>query len=505
MTPSPADVAGATDAELVGRVADGDRDALAAIFDRYAGHLLAFCRSMVRNQADADDCLQDVFVVVATRLGGLRQPDRLRSWLFAVARHTCLARIERDGRVLPTDDVTIEPGPDADPAARGALDADLAAMVDDAMGGLAPRDRLVLDLADRQGLSTDEVAGALGMAAPSAHKVLVRARATARRSLGVALVARSGRGGCLELAAVLGEWDGTLTPLLRKRVSRHIEHCVACASEEQRLAAPGALLGAGAVVAVPVGLRAGILRTAGHALGHPTSAGAGAGAGAGGGTGGGGAAAGERSGGASSAGPSAAVGPGNATPVGPTTGDLTADDGWVAGWPPPYGGFGTGRRRRRVAGAVGIAAVVIVAAVLGAVQPWSGGASIAHQATVSHRSAPPPSSTAPTTTSTVRPPAAASTSTPPTSTTATSAAPKARRTTGGASSGASPIATPAAGSATTAPLSSTTVPPVTTPTSTTVPSTIASSPTTSPPPTTTTTTVPPTTTTTTTTTVPVIQ
>ena len=141
----------------------------------------------------------------------------------------------------------------------------------------------MLDLADRQGLSTDEVAGALGMAAPSAHKVLVRARATARRSLGVALVARSGRGDCRDLAAVLGEWDGTLTPLLRKRVSRHIEHCVVCSSEEQRLAAPGALLGAGAVVAVPVGLRAGILRTAGRALGHPTGTGAGAGAGAGGG------------------------------------------------------------------------------------------------------------------------------------------------------------------------------------------------------------------------------
>jgi len=504
LTPSPADVAGATDAELVSRVADGDRDALAAIFDRYAGHLLAFCRSIVRNHADADDCLQDVFVVAATRLDGLRQPDRLRSWLFAVARHTCLARIERDGRVLPTDDVAVDSGLDADPAARGALDADLAAMVDDAMGGLAPRDRLVLDLADRQGLSTDEVAGALGMAAPSAHKVLVRARATARRSLGVALVARSGQGDCRELAAVLGDWDGTLTPLLRKRVSRHIEHCVVCASEEQRLAAPGALLGAGAVVAVPVGLRAGILRTAGRTLGHPTGTGAGAG-------GRGVAAVGGRPGhstaGHSTAGdPSVGPVPGSATSAGSTPGGPTADDGWVAGWPPPYDGFGTGRTRRRVAGAVGVAAVVIAAVVLGAVQPWSGGASIAHQATVSHRSAPPSSGTSTTTSSTMPPPTAAPTSAPPPASapgTPTSIAPKARRVTGSAPPAASSTSTPAAGSATTALSSSTTVPAVTTPPSTTVPSTIASSPTTSPPATTTSTTTAPATTTTTT--VPVIQ
>ena len=498
MTPSPPDVAGATDAELVSRVAAGDQDALAAIFDRYAGHLLAFCRSIVRNQADADDCLQDVFVVAATRLDRLRQPDRLRSWLFAVARHTCLARIQRDGRVLPTDDVADDPGPDADPAARGALTADLAAMVDDAMGGLGPRDRLVLDLADRQGLSTDEVAGALGMAAPSAHKVLVRARATARRSLGVALVARSGQGDCPELAALLGDWDGSLTPLLRKRVSRHIEHCVVCSSEEQRLAAPGALLGAGAVVAVPVGLRAGILRTAGRALGHPTGAGVG---------GSGGAAVGGRPGhstvGNSTAGePSAAAVPGSATSAGSTSEGPTAEDGWVAGWPPPYDGFGTGRNRRRVAGAAGIIAVVIVAVVLGAVQPWSGGTSVAHQATVSHRSAPPTPRPCPAS-STMPPPTAAPTSTPSATGTSASTAPKARRSMGG--SPPAPTATPAVGPATTIPSSSTAVPPVMPP-STTVPTTVAtSSSTSSSTTTTTTTTVPPTTTTTTTTTVPVIQ
>ena len=502
MRPSPAGVAGATDAELVSRVADGDRDALAAIFDRYAGHLLAFCRSIVRNQADADDCLQDVFVVAATRLDGLRQPDRLRSWLFAVARHTCLARIERDGRVLPTDDVADDPGPDADPAARGALDADLAAMVDDAMEGLAPRDRLVLELADRQGLSTDEVAGALGMAAPSAHKVLVRARATARRSLGVALVARSGQGDCPELAAVLGDWDGTLTPLLRKRVSRHLEHCVVCSSEEQRLAAPGALLGAGAVVAVPVGLRAGILRTAGRALGHSTGAGGSGTAGSGGAAGGG--RSGHSTAGNSTADdPSVGAVPGSATSAGSTSGSLTAADDWVAGWPPPYDGFGTGRNRRRVAGAVGIIAVVIVAVVLGAVQPWSGGTSVADQATVSHRSAPPAPRTSTAASSTMPPPTAAPTSAPaPSSGTSASAAPKARRSTGSAPP--APTATPAVGPATTIPSPSTAVPPVT-PSSTTVPTTVpSSSPTTSSSTTTTTTTtVPPTTTTTTT--IPVIQ
>lgn len=259
----------AADADLAVAVAAGDRQALAAIFDRYAPRLLAFCQSMLHHRADAEDCLQDIFILTATRISGLREPDRLRSWLFAIARHECLRRLDRRTREVLVDAVPEERRPDraapaGDSPAGAALDNELAALLADAIAGLADRDRLVLDLADRQGLATDEVAAALSMSPGSAYKLLTRARATARRSIGALLVARTGRDHCTELNALLGNWNGSMTPLLRKRVARHIEDCSLCQEQEKRVASPAALLGAGTAFAmpIPIGLRSHILDTA---------------------------------------------------------------------------------------------------------------------------------------------------------------------------------------------------------------------------------------------------
>ena len=254
----------ASDAELATAVASGDREALGAIFDRYAPRLLAFSQSMLHRRADAEDALQDIFILTATRIGGLREPDRLRSWLFSIARHECLRRLERRNREVLVDEIPDRATSAQDRPADAALDRELAALLADAIAGLADRDRLVLDLADRQGLSTDEVGAALAMSPASAYKLLTRARATARKSIGALLVARTGRRNCPDLDALLGNWNGALTPLLRKRVARHIEDCTRCQEQERRVASPAALLGSGTAFALPIpfGLRSHVLDTA---------------------------------------------------------------------------------------------------------------------------------------------------------------------------------------------------------------------------------------------------
>src|ERR1700744_1577141 len=97
------------DATLARGVASGDAACLGEIYDRYSDALLGFCQNMLRRAADAEDCLQDVFVIAATRLVDLREPDRLRSWLYSVARHECLARLDRRNRELLMDDVPESP------------------------------------------------------------------------------------------------------------------------------------------------------------------------------------------------------------------------------------------------------------------------------------------------------------------------------------------------------------------------------------------------------------
>ena len=87
-----------TDAELARAAAAGDRGAFAGIYDRYADRLHDFCVGMLRDRDGAADCVQDVFCTAATRLSQLREPDKLRPWLYAIARNEALRRLRERRR-----------------------------------------------------------------------------------------------------------------------------------------------------------------------------------------------------------------------------------------------------------------------------------------------------------------------------------------------------------------------------------------------------------------------
>jgi RNA polymerase sigma factor (sigma-70 family) len=262
----------ATDAELASAAAAGDRGAFAGIYDRYADRLHDFCIGMLRDRDAAADCVQDVFCVAADRLNQLRDADKLRPWLYAIARNECLRTIRARGREQVFDDVpevaSAEAGPDT-MAAR----SELASLVAEAAGGLSDRDREVLELAYRHGLDGPELAEALGVSATNAKKMAQRLRETIERSLGALLVSRrvrSNPGTCPELSAILAGWDGQFTVLMRKRIARHIESCANCDEERSRMVSPAALLGTVPVfIPAPAWLRQRTLdevrlRSAGH-------------------------------------------------------------------------------------------------------------------------------------------------------------------------------------------------------------------------------------------------
>jgi RNA polymerase sigma factor (sigma-70 family) len=265
MTALPSsNIVGRTDAELASAAAAGDRGAFAGIYDRYADRLHDFCVGMLRDREAAADCVQDVFCAAATRLGQLREPDKLRPWLYAIARNEALRQIRERRREELYEEVpdmaSRNPGPDT-LAARGEL-ADLIA---EAAGGLSDRDRSVLELAYRHGLDGPELADVLGVSPVNANVMVYRLRETIERSLGALLVARGARRNptrCPELAAILVGWDGAFTVLMRKRIARHIESCSVCEQDRRRLVNPVALLGGAPVfIPAPAWLRA-------HTLNH---------------------------------------------------------------------------------------------------------------------------------------------------------------------------------------------------------------------------------------------
>jgi RNA polymerase sigma factor (sigma-70 family) len=241
---------GLDDATLARAAAAGDRSAFAEIYDRYADRLHDFCVGMLRDREAAADCVQDVFVTAATKLVQLREPDRLRSWLYAIARSEALARIRDRKREQLSEELPEMPSGEADMATLAAR-TELADLIREASGGLSDRDRVVLELAYRQGLDGPELADALGVTARNANTLVERLRETIARSLGALLLCRLTKADpdrCPELAAILNEWDGQFTPLMRKRVARHTDGCPVCEDDRARMVSPAALLGASPVV-----------------------------------------------------------------------------------------------------------------------------------------------------------------------------------------------------------------------------------------------------------------
>src|SRR4249920_1980903 len=81
------------DPEVVAAIVAGDPVGLAEAYDKYAAPLHSYCRSMLREPADAADAVQDTFLVATAKLHSLRDPGKLRVWLYAVARNECLRRL----------------------------------------------------------------------------------------------------------------------------------------------------------------------------------------------------------------------------------------------------------------------------------------------------------------------------------------------------------------------------------------------------------------------------
>jgi RNA polymerase sigma factor (sigma-70 family) len=247
------------DNEVVAAIVAGDPAGLAEAYDKYAAGLFGYCRSLLREPADAADAVQDTFVIAASKLGELRDPDRLRPWLYAVARNECRRRLRARDAASPLDEAEdlIDDSADVSDVAERAQ---LRELVRAAITGLNPGDQEVIELSLRHELEGADLADALGVARNHAHALLSRARDQLKKSLGALLVARSGRQSCLALDDLLRGWDGTMTVLMRKRVSRHIERCEVCGERKRRELRPAMLLGVAPLAVLPAGLRDQVLR-----------------------------------------------------------------------------------------------------------------------------------------------------------------------------------------------------------------------------------------------------
>jgi RNA polymerase sigma-70 factor, ECF subfamily len=104
------------DADLVAALRAGDRRAvLEGLMDRYRQKVMHLALSIVRDGALAEDLSQTTFVKVWQALPKFDGRAALSTWLYTIARNTCLTAVERERRMVPLEDFTEAADDDGDP------------------------------------------------------------------------------------------------------------------------------------------------------------------------------------------------------------------------------------------------------------------------------------------------------------------------------------------------------------------------------------------------------
>ena len=225
------------DGQIAASIARGELAGLLAASDRYAAVLYGYCHSLLIYPADAADAVHDTFVIAWTKIPCLQDPDRLRAWLFAIARNECYSRPRAGALSAARTDTGEMTGHDANVG-----DAELQYLVRAALTGLESAERELIELNLRYELEGADLADILGMPRRQAQALATRARSRFTKLLGMLLAAWSARGRCPGAADLLDSWDGTLTAALCKRLTSHVRRCSVCYRIRHREIRPAMML-----------------------------------------------------------------------------------------------------------------------------------------------------------------------------------------------------------------------------------------------------------------------
>jgi RNA polymerase sigma factor (sigma-70 family) len=206
-----------SDRRLANRASNGDRRAIAAIFERYHQELYGFCLGILGEPQDAQDALQNTMVKVLKALPGEQREIALRPWLYRVAHNEAveLRRTRRptqalDGHLLDGQSSVVERAEQREQL--GGLLKDLADLPD--------RQRTVLVMRELNGLDFAEIGAVLDTSAAVVRQSLYEARRNLEQM-------GHGRGlRCDAVTRVLSDADGRITR--RRDIRAHLRDCPDC-------------------------------------------------------------------------------------------------------------------------------------------------------------------------------------------------------------------------------------------------------------------------------------
>lgn len=177
------------DAELVERAQDGDREAFGQLVKRYQEKVYSICYGKVKDEQDAMDVTQDVFVKVFRYLENFEQESSFYTWLYRITVNTSIDFLRKQSRKAQVDyDDSIKSEEDVEgnellmPSRLGVNPdeafgrKELRQKMLEALESLSEKHRTILNLREVEGLSYKEMAEVLDISKGTVMSRLYHAR-----------------------------------------------------------------------------------------------------------------------------------------------------------------------------------------------------------------------------------------------------------------------------------------------------------------------------------------
>ena len=182
------------ESEMVGRVATGDRTAFVALMRRYNQKLYRTARSILRDDAEAEDAVQEAYLIAYRALPGFRGDAMLSTWLVRIVVNEALGRLrrrKRDAEVIRlvygdeehgAPETTMDDAPFAQPE-RAALRAETRRLLETKIDLLPETFRTVFMLRAVEERSVEETAAVLDVPEATVRSRYFRAKGLLREAL----------------------------------------------------------------------------------------------------------------------------------------------------------------------------------------------------------------------------------------------------------------------------------------------------------------------------------
>jgi RNA polymerase sigma-70 factor (ECF subfamily) len=181
--------ASAVEQALAARARAGDSNAFRMIFERHAPAVRRFLYDLLRSDDAADEGTQETFVRAHRRLSSLREDEKLRPWLFGIARHVFHETLRaRRPRPLAVNDQPPVPSPET-----LLMGHEADRVLADALSHLGEERRAALLLRIDHGLDYEEIRAIMGWSLPKVKNEIHRARLELRVRLEKYVGGRDGK------------------------------------------------------------------------------------------------------------------------------------------------------------------------------------------------------------------------------------------------------------------------------------------------------------------------